>query len=132
MTARKVFAIVALLLIVPMIAMIRAQMTPDTGSTLESWSRLGVGTLLVIIPAFISEALWRSLQGWVPDHRLANYYATTAVATTKTRQRALLQYKAITNQAADVEHERTRLLALYEQAYREARNAQPSNGTDEQ
>jgi hypothetical protein len=124
MTPRKILALVALVGIVPAIAIIRLQMTPNAGGTAASLSSIALFVTMVIIPAFISEHLWRKLQGWIPEHRTANYYTATAVATTKTRQRALLQYKEITTGEADYKHHKERLLALYEQAYREGLNAQ--------
>ncbi len=133
MTLRKWLALVALVGIVPAIAIIRLQMTPTAGGTAASMSSIALFVTMVIIPAFISEHLWRKLQGWVPEHRIANYYAANAVATTKTRKRALLQYKEITTRQTDSEHERARLLAIYEQAYREGLNAAPQQlrGKDE-
>ena len=124
MTPRKVLAIAGLILIVPMIGIIRAQMNPPGGNTFENWSRIGIATLLVIVPAVISGKLWQPLPAWLADHRTANYYTGTAVSTKKTRQRALVQYKEITARETDAKHERERLIAIYEQAYREGLNAQ--------
>ncbi len=127
MTPRKIFAIIGLLCIVPAIAIIRSQTTGTEGGTAVNISSVALYTAMVIFPALYSEHLWRKLQVWIPDHRVAEDSAAIVVWKRTRRERALLQRTEIEAREADHAYEAERIKAIYERGYLEGRNAANNN-----
>ena len=122
MNPRKLAAGIALAAIIPAIAIVRYQMTNTGGDTLGRTSTIIVYVVLVIVPAWISEHLWRRLEEWMPEHREATFHSLDGVAKHERRERARIRYNEITTREADAAYEAERLRAIYETAYQEARN----------